>query len=198
MSTPQARPQRIVVGVDMAQTGKAALHDAMKLARLTPTELHVTHVVRVEKNLHDARKLDDLSLELQDRLRALREHVEGVCEPTEGESAFTQEIIFHVRLGDAAQALHQVAIDVDADLIVIGTHGRRGLDKLLLGSVAEELVRTAHLPVLVARPRELLDLRKSERPDPAKPGVNLESGGSLTLRLHLEFRPRTAHIGGLI
>jgi nucleotide-binding universal stress UspA family protein len=39
-----------------------------------------------------------------------------------------------------------------ADLLVVGTHGRKGVSHLLLGSVAERLVRTAHCPVLVVRP----------------------------------------------
>lgn len=51
-----------------------------------------------------------------------------------------------------AKAVVQVATEVDADLIVLKTHGRRGLSHLILGSVAEEVVRTAPRPVLTLTP----------------------------------------------
>lgn len=59
----------------------------------------------------------------------------------------------------------------DADLLIVGTHGRRGFDRVLLGSVAEQLVRRAGCPVLVARPRNYLGLTKTALPDaPYAPG----------------------------
>lgn len=77
----------------------------------------------------------------------------------------------HARIGKAAPAIHQVAIDYDADLIIVGTHGRRGIDRFMLGSVAETLVRTARCPVFVARVKDYKGLEKSERPDaPYAPG----------------------------
>src|SRR5439155_18076193 len=55
---------------------------------------------------------------------------------------------------DAAEAIVEYAKDVHADIIVVGTHGRSGVSRLLMGSVAEHVVRTAPCPVLVVRPRE--------------------------------------------
>jgi nucleotide-binding universal stress UspA family protein len=57
-----------------------------------------------------------------------------------------------VRFGDAGDAIAQLASDIEADLVVVGTHGHRGLERLLLGSVAENVVRLAPCPVLVVRP----------------------------------------------
>jgi hypothetical protein len=116
--------------------------------------------------------------------------------PEQGDG-YSQQIVFHVRLGDPAEALHQVAVDVDADLIGVGTHARAGVERLLLGSVAEALIRRAHVPVLVAQPKDFSDLPRSERPDPARPGDDLTCHG-LSARLHLEFLPRTTHIPGLL
>jgi nucleotide-binding universal stress UspA family protein len=56
------------------------------------------------------------------------------------------------REGRAAQGIADAAIDVGADLIVIGTHGRTGIAHMLLGSVAEQVVRTAPCSVLTIRP----------------------------------------------
>jgi nucleotide-binding universal stress UspA family protein len=189
---------RIVVGVDFTRTGDHALCHAMQLAQMAPnSELHVTFVIESDRDVHSADKLDALSSELQEKLADLRERVEFTCAPHEGAASFGQDIVFHVRIGSPAEALHQVAVDVDADVIVVGTHGRTGVEKLLLGSVAEKLIRIAHLPVLIARPKEVASMRKSDRPDPARPGEDLHAG-SLVHRARVELTPRTPHISGLI
>jgi len=56
-----------------------------------------------------------------------------------------------VETGDAALTICQVAERLDADVIVVGSHGRTGLARLFLGSVSEHVVRHAHCPVLVIR-----------------------------------------------
>ncbi len=55
--------------------------------------------------------------------------------------------------GNAAQEIIETAQEKRCDLIVIGTHGRKGLSRLILGSVAEKVIRTAHCPVLSFRPQ---------------------------------------------
>jgi nucleotide-binding universal stress UspA family protein len=55
--------------------------------------------------------------------------------------------------GSAADEISRAAQERGVDLLVVGTHGRRGLRHLLIGSVAERLVRVAHCPVLVVRRR---------------------------------------------
>ena len=58
----------------------------------------------------------------------------------------------HVREAEPAAAIMDLATELGVDLIVVGTHGRRGLERLLLGSVAEAVVRRATCPVLVVPP----------------------------------------------
>ena len=189
---------RIVVGADFSQTGDHALRHAVQLAKKwSRVQLHITHVIPAPQDLHDAKRIAALSTELRAKLDKLREHVTTLCAPPTPEETFTLETVFHVRLGEPAAALHQVAVDVDADLIVVGTHGRRGMERLILGSVAQELISTAHLPVLVAHPKALDGMRKSERPDPPRPGVSVHDTG-LSDHLHLEFVPRSQHISGMI
>jgi nucleotide-binding universal stress UspA family protein len=59
-----------------------------------------------------------------------------------------------MKTGDARDMIEQAAKEIGADLIVMGTHGRRGVSRALLGSVAETVVRTAPCPVLTIRSRE--------------------------------------------
>ncbi len=72
-------------------------------------------------------------------------------------------VSMHIRFGRPAEALAQVAVDYDGDVIVVGTHGRRGFEKLMLGSVAERVLHIAHCPVLVARPKDYRGLPVSDR-----------------------------------
>jgi universal stress protein A len=65
-----------------------------------------------------------------------------------------------LKTGDARDMIIQAAQELGVDLIVMGTHGRRGVSRALLGSVAETVVRTAPCPVLTIRPR---DQKKSGR-----------------------------------
>lgn len=194
MTDSSESTHRIVVGCDMSETGDHAVREALHLAKLIPgSELHVTNVLRAEKNLHDAKKIDELSDKLRSAVDNLTAHVSGLGTGDD----YEREVVVHVRLGEPAAALHQVAIDVDADLIVVGTHGRKGVEKLILGSVAEELMRMARLPVVVAHPKNFEGLEATAKPDAARPGEKLTSDG-LTDRLRLTFRSRNSHVSGLV
>jgi nucleotide-binding universal stress UspA family protein len=199
MSTATPQTQKIVVGVDMSATGDHALRAAMGLLRgMQSGELHATYVIRVDQGTSGAKKVDELAEKLRTALGSLRDHIAKVCAPPRGEAPFTQETVLHVRLGKPAQALHQVAVDVDADIVVVGSHGRKGVEKMMLGSVAEELVRIARLPVLVAHPKDLAALEPTPRVEPPRPGEDIHERHGLTDRLHLELVPRTSHISGLL
>ncbi len=82
---------------------------------------------------------------------------------------FDARIGTHVRIGKAVDTVLQFAVDYDADMLIAGTNARRGLDRMLLGSVAEKLVRNAHCPVLVARPKDYSGLEKTPLPDAPYP-----------------------------
>ncbi|HEY0986374.1 MAG TPA: universal stress protein, partial [Kofleriaceae bacterium] len=75
----------------------------------------------------------------------------------------------HVRIGRAAEEILELARDVGADLIIVGSKGLTGVERLVIGSVAERVVREAGCTVEVARPKtyehvELLDVSKAEHP----------------------------------
>jgi nucleotide-binding universal stress UspA family protein len=169
----QGSTVNFVVGVDFAETGDHAIAEALRMAKRSPgAEIHLVHVLPKDPWIKEdglVRSFEAIEQAYQ-RLRQTVLKVAGV--PTD---SWEQQVSFHVRIGDAADALHQVAVDVDADLVIVGTHGRRGVEKLLLGSVASKLVQNARLPVLIARPKDFEGLEKTERPLPPKEGVDFHA-----------------------
>jgi nucleotide-binding universal stress UspA family protein len=88
-------------------------------------------------------------------------------------------VVAHVRFDAIADEIAQLAADLEADLVVVGTHGRRGLSRVLLGSSAEATVRLAPCPVLVVRPKSLPDPGPAiEPPCPLCVEARRESHGS--------------------
>jgi universal stress protein family protein len=94
------------------------------------------------------------SVTLSDATDLVRRYVEQRREAFSG-SLGSVSVRPHLRLEAPAHELAQIASDLEADLVVVGTHGRRGVARLLLGSVAEAVVRLAPCPVLVVRPKAL-------------------------------------------
>lgn len=189
---------RIVVGVDFAESGDEALRMAIELGRVLPRpELHITAVV-VDKNSPTAQRLAEDERRLRDTADKLTEYVKARC--ASDHAPFELQVVQHVRLGDAAKALHQVAVDVDADLIVVGSKGTQGIARWVLGSVSEALMKQARCPVLVAKPNELGSLPKTERPLPPHPGqteADLHAPSSIERRMTLSFGG-TPHVAGNI
>jgi nucleotide-binding universal stress UspA family protein len=147
------RPRKkvLVVGVDFSEFGDAALRDAHELARLQPDAVvHVVHVV----SLHAAMSEDDALLasppDIDHRGHDLSNHVRKTLRSLDDGSP---PVTTHLRVGDPAREIAQFAVDLDADAIVVGTHGRRGFARLVLGSVAERVLRYATCPVLVVCPK---------------------------------------------
>jgi len=77
-----------------------------------------------------------------------------------GQPLAIERIAVYVVAGTPSERIVALATAIDADLIVLGTHSRHGLGRLLLGSVAEEVLRRAPCGVFVIRPRDFLDGEK--------------------------------------
>ena len=192
---------QIVVGIDFGPTGDEALRMAFEIAREIPrAELHLTSVVVERSQAPSARRLAEDERMLEDTAKRLREYAEAACQADTG-VRFSRSVVQHVRMGDPAEALHQVAVDVDARLIIVGTRGTRGIARLVLGSVSERLVKLARMPVLVARPRDLEGLARSPRPDAPRPGqteADLHAPPGYEVRGTLEIGSRSSHVSGAI
>src|SRR5690606_35150464 len=105
-----------------------------------------------------------------------------------------KRVVTHFRLGAAADQIVQLAVDLDADLIVLGTHGRTGLKRLMLGSVAQKVLKTARCPVYVTRPKdhsEVGEVPEIEPPCPDCVKARQDSNGAVMwCKRHSEPRIR--------
>lgn len=137
--------ERILVPHDFSETSAAAVRYAVSLARTFGAELHFLYVdAGAQLSMDAAFPIGlDGALEAAARDRLLR-----ILSPAE--HAVLQPR-FVVRTGVPAAEIGRYASDAGADLIVMGTHGRGALAHALLGSVAEQVVRTAPCPVLTVR-----------------------------------------------
>jgi len=143
--------QRILVPIDGSPTSERALQEAIKLAD-GKAQLRLIYVVE------QAYPLDAEGYAFID-YAALQEAVRSTGERTLAQAAekvkrsgnTAETALLDVPGERAATAIDDEATSWNADLIVIGTHGRSGLSRLLLGSVAEQVVRGASVPVLLVR-----------------------------------------------
>jgi nucleotide-binding universal stress UspA family protein len=141
------RRQRIVVGVDPDANCRRALRHALRLcAPPGASELHIVHALRVSPHLRDGQHVGELASLLRASVAQLRECASGIGR------ALGPELVFHVRVGDAAEALHQIATETGADLIVVCGGPRSAGQPFASGSVAGLLCRIAEAPLLVPRP----------------------------------------------
>jgi len=134
-------PFTLVVGTDFAEAGGYAFDQAARVARRIPgSDIHVIHVLESEATEEETRRVaDQLVAYLEDKVKAL-----GGLE--------REAVGVHVRCGHPAREIAQLAKDVGADLVVVGTRKGPHLKQLLLGSVAERLLLAAPCPVFVAGP----------------------------------------------
>jgi nucleotide-binding universal stress UspA family protein len=150
--SPHTSP--VVVGFDFTQSGSTALRRAVTLAARAP--FHVLHVVCVidprspipsipsysgVDYMYAARVQEALAAEMQRELDKADVH---------GRVHF----FVHARIGKAAHEILELARSVGADLIIVGSNGATGLERLLLGSVSEHVVRAAGCTVEVARSKQ--------------------------------------------
>ncbi len=145
----------VVVGVDFSGLARHALNEALKIAASRPeARLHVVHVAKAMGAM--------VRLELEKEERSvtpkeaggfLQEYVEAQLEGwAKGESRVdAARVKTHLRVGTPSTEIVQLAADLDADAIVVGTEGRTGVERFLLGSVAENVVHKAGCPVWVVR-----------------------------------------------
>ena len=167
------KPYVIVVGVDYSEVGALALEQAIALAAERPrAELHAIHVIAMIPPPLPAEcvvppRLASASLdEAADELDAHMAKTLGAKLERAAAAEAPLPVHTHVRSVAPAHEIAQLAADLEADLVVVGSHGRRGLPRCIMGSVAEEVVRLAPCPVLVVRPKRIVTMPHIEPPCP--------------------------------
>jgi nucleotide-binding universal stress UspA family protein len=142
----------VLVGVDLSPSSHEILEAAVGIARRAPTELHIVHVLPLVPSDMIGASRADRDLEYAAQIEQARERLDRLAMEV---SNAVKRIAGHLRVGSPDVEIAQLASDIGADFVVVGTHGRRGWDRLLLGSVAESLVRHAPCPVLTWRPKAI-------------------------------------------
>ena len=179
-STPH--PFRIVVGIDFSEPSRLALAQAATMAAAWRGELHPVHVVDDAPDpltgRTDTVELDRRFRDAADRAKHFIDSEMTMLSQRLGPS-LEDCVVFHVRAGAPAAQVVALAQSLDADLIVVATHGLRGFARFVMGSVSERLLRLAHCPVLVVRPKEHPEAAQTvEPPCPDCVQIRSSSDGS--------------------
>ena len=144
--------QRILVPVDGSPTSNAGLAEAIKLAKLTGARVRVLHVVDEMPFLMGG---DGFAAMSGDVFGMLKEAGQAVLEQARltvhAAGIPVEATLFDSLSGRLCDRVAEQVQAWGADVIVLGTHGRRGVGRMLLGSDAEQIVRTATVPVLLVR-----------------------------------------------
>jgi nucleotide-binding universal stress UspA family protein len=151
---------KILLAYDGSKEASAAARVAAELSNATGSELHLLYVVASEPyppsfdyvsyEEAEVREAREANLE-RDEERA-RSFVEGKARRMEREGAKVSEAL--LSFGRPGHEIVELAEELDAGLVVVGSRGRGGLKRTLMGSVSDSVVRHAHCPVLVVRPEK--------------------------------------------
>jgi universal stress protein A len=140
--------RRILFPTDFSGPAKGAQKYATTLAEKFGAELHALHVV------------PEMILPATDSYTVwtlpeggMKAQVDAAAQQLEAEMGPSSTAIRSVTVGFPVEEIMKYAADQEIDLIVVGTHGHTGLSHLLMGSVAEKLVRLATCPVLTVHPK---------------------------------------------
>lgn len=164
-SSAENKPFVVVVGIDFSPASELALDQALELASAQPqAEVHLVNVVQTYgpqiayEMPGDSSALTVLTTaEAGARFKEYADKALGRFSAKHPGRSYGRAFT-HLRYDSIADEIAQLAADLEADLVIVGTHGRRGVSRLLLGSSAEATVRLAPCPVLVMRPKALPEL----------------------------------------
>lgn len=139
--------KKLIVPVDGSTPSTAAVSLALHLARDEGAAVTFVHVIEVAKL---AAMTSPSSIDPAFAIESAQLNGKEILAEAAGEAAGTKVAVSTALVeGDTVPAILELAVQKKADLIVVGSHGRGGLSRALLGSVAEGLLRRSSIPVLV-------------------------------------------------
>ena len=144
--------QRILVAFDGSSTARQGLDEALRLAGLTGAKLRLIHVV---DELKYVTGFEPFAVYNADLVPLMTEAGSQILEQGRQQARLAgveaESVLFTSLAGRVSELVAQQAMAWKADLIVMGTHGRRGIQRAMLGSDAEQLLRISPVPVLLVR-----------------------------------------------
>ena len=138
-------PRKILVPTDFSECADNALAYAVKLAAQLDATLHLVHAITISVGSFPEIGVAQAAWAAETSMKNAQESIDKRSAQYADQVPFAPSVI---DVGDARDVIDGIAATMGADLIVMGTHGRRGLRRFLLGSVAESVVRSAPCPVL--------------------------------------------------
>jgi nucleotide-binding universal stress UspA family protein len=196
-STGSSTPRFVlVVGLEEGPEAERVLNAACSFARsIAGAELHLVHAVDPDSTAALAgAEVQDVALVRDRALSSGRAYLDEKAKSAQRKGGVT--VIGHLRTADAARAIVQTAASTDADLVVVGTHDRKGVSRWVLGSVAERVMRDAACPVLVVRPKHHAVARAPEIEAPCVDCLRVQrvtSGKQIWCARHSAHHP-TPHL----
>jgi nucleotide-binding universal stress UspA family protein len=142
--------ERILVTTDGSEGAKAAAEHAVEIAEKNSAELHVLYVIDIGVDA-SLSSVSDLmgQLESSGKLEKIGENATEEIEKMVENRGVDSKVA--IERGIPHKEIKVYADEEEIDMIVMGTEGRTGLDRMLLGSVAEKVVRSSDVPVLTVR-----------------------------------------------
>ncbi len=147
---PMAGWTKILCPIDFSDTSRWGMQEALEIARRHGAVVHLLHVL--EEPWPGARGDPIAPHEFLNRARESA-GADLAAWKKEAEELAPGKVVAELLGGHPATEIARVARGGEFDLVVMGTHGRRGLRRLVVGSVTEEVIRSAPCSVLVVRPR---------------------------------------------
>ncbi|HXD96793.1 MAG TPA: universal stress protein [Candidatus Acidoferrum sp.] len=141
--------KRIVCPTDFSERAAPAERQAVRLARALGAELVLAHVGSEAPLWREGLYTPDVRAVFEGQRKWAADTLAVRAAELAAEGVATRSV---VRVGEPAVEIVRLAAEEHADMIVMGTQGRTGLERLLLGSVAERVIRQAPCPVLTVRP----------------------------------------------
>jgi nucleotide-binding universal stress UspA family protein len=138
--------KKIVIATDGSKRTQNAVETGLEIARVHQSKAHAVYVV-------DTVTFTSVPMDVtwENMYQLLKDEGEEAVGRVKAAAPAGVEVETHVLEGNPALEITKFAKDNDCDLIVVGTLGKSGIDRILLGSVAEKVVRIAPCPVLVIR-----------------------------------------------
>ena len=147
--------RKIFVPIDGSAASNLGLKEAIKLARAQGAKLRLFHLV---DEYVAVSSMDGVTLDTGDLLDTLRQTGRKILAKAQAQARRSglkpESVMLESFGGRAADFIVQQAKKWGADLIVLGSHGRRGVKRLVLGSDAEQVIRTTPVPVLLVRAKD--------------------------------------------
>ena len=141
--------QSILVPLDGSEPSLGGLRHAIDIAREAKATLHLVHVIDSFPLMFELSSQGNF----ESMNQSLRRWAEGMLETGRRQAAEqgvkAEVVLRELTQGRVADVIIEVAKEASCDLIVLGTHGRRGLRRMMLGSDAEAVARTSTVPVLL-------------------------------------------------